>query len=313
VKFVPHNLAADAYPPPGCGFAAADLIICRNVLIYFDRLTVAHVADRLLAALSPDGWLLLGASDPPIAELVPCEVVVTDAGLVYRRTTIRERDSRVTDLQARATTTAVQLSANVTGERYAPSGPPLEAPGAGDVPVASATEPALPELLLTRYAERDYRSAVAVAERMLRTDPGSELLWITLVRSLANLGDLQQAGRANALAVERCPLSPELTYLTALLQAEGGHHLEAVAAARRALYLDHTLAVAHIALGAALAQVGQRDNAMRSFDNAERLLAEMTPERAVPAGDGETAGALIALVCTQRRLLTRPDDEHQPA
>jgi chemotaxis protein methyltransferase CheR len=38
-----------------------------------------------IASLSEDGWLILGASDPRIAELVECDVVLTDAGLIYRR------------------------------------------------------------------------------------------------------------------------------------------------------------------------------------------------------------------------------------
>ena len=39
------------------------------------------------AALAPGGWLFLGASDPAIAEIVPCEVVMTGAGIAYRPAT----------------------------------------------------------------------------------------------------------------------------------------------------------------------------------------------------------------------------------
>src|SRR5690606_8318204 len=35
--------------------------------------------------LSPDGWLFLGASDPQLSELTECQVVVTGAGVAYRR------------------------------------------------------------------------------------------------------------------------------------------------------------------------------------------------------------------------------------
>jgi chemotaxis protein methyltransferase CheR len=78
------NLAGEGWPSLESGVLAMDLILCRNVLMYFDAETVQRVAHRLLASLAPDGWLLIGASDPPLGRLVPCEVVVTTAGLAYR-------------------------------------------------------------------------------------------------------------------------------------------------------------------------------------------------------------------------------------
>lgn len=61
VRFAPHNLARDPIPPPG--EAAFDLIVCRNVLIYFDGETVERVIDGLECALRPDGMLILGSAD----------------------------------------------------------------------------------------------------------------------------------------------------------------------------------------------------------------------------------------------------------
>ncbi len=40
-----------------------DLILCRNVLLYFDPTTRKHVFDRLCEALAPDGFLMLGAGE----------------------------------------------------------------------------------------------------------------------------------------------------------------------------------------------------------------------------------------------------------
>ncbi|MDB4898535.1 MAG: putative chemotaxis protein methyltransferase, partial [Gemmatimonadetes bacterium] len=85
VDFRPLNLIADDYPSPANATDAQDVILCRNVLIYFDMAAVERIAAGLLASLAPDGWLLLGASDPPLAGLVPCEVVLTSGGVAYRR------------------------------------------------------------------------------------------------------------------------------------------------------------------------------------------------------------------------------------
>jgi chemotaxis protein methyltransferase CheR len=85
VDFRYLNLAEDKFPSLSAGIWGMDLILCRNVLIYFDRETIERVARRLIETLSEDGFLVMGASDPPIGEMVECDVIVTHAGLIYRR------------------------------------------------------------------------------------------------------------------------------------------------------------------------------------------------------------------------------------
>ena len=92
VEYQPLNLVLDDYVAAESG-DGYDLVLCRNVMIYFDLPTVARIATGLLASLAPDGWLLLGASDPPLSHLVPCEVVVTPAGIAYRRANCRPERS----------------------------------------------------------------------------------------------------------------------------------------------------------------------------------------------------------------------------
>jgi chemotaxis protein methyltransferase CheR len=61
VSFRRHNLARDvAHPDAPAPF---DLVVCRNVLIYFDREAVTHALGLLNGALAPDGVLLLGIAD----------------------------------------------------------------------------------------------------------------------------------------------------------------------------------------------------------------------------------------------------------
>jgi chemotaxis methyl-accepting protein methylase len=56
-----HNLVLDPSPPPGQ--APFHLILCRNVLIYFDAETVERVIASLGRALTPHGSVVLGAAD----------------------------------------------------------------------------------------------------------------------------------------------------------------------------------------------------------------------------------------------------------
>lgn len=61
VSFELHNLVADPFPP--AGHAPFQLILCRNVLIYFDGETVGRVLESFDRALAGSGTLVLGVAD----------------------------------------------------------------------------------------------------------------------------------------------------------------------------------------------------------------------------------------------------------
>src|SRR5690606_13322749 len=72
VRFETHNLL-DTAPEPG----RFDLILCRNVLLYFDRPTRARAFERLATALAPDGRILLGAGETTVGQT---ELLVPEKG-----------------------------------------------------------------------------------------------------------------------------------------------------------------------------------------------------------------------------------------
>ena len=61
VRFRRHNLASDPIPP--LGEAGFDLIVCRNVFIYFDAPLIERVIEGFEGSLRPGGMLLIGAAD----------------------------------------------------------------------------------------------------------------------------------------------------------------------------------------------------------------------------------------------------------
>ena len=63
VQFRQHNLAGDP-PPPG----KFDIVLCRNVLLYFSGPLRKQVFDRLSQAVRPGGVLVLGAGETVIGQ-----------------------------------------------------------------------------------------------------------------------------------------------------------------------------------------------------------------------------------------------------
>jgi chemotaxis protein methyltransferase CheR len=225
-----------------------DLLLCRNVLIYLQPDAIALAARELIASLSDRGRLLLGASDPPIADYTACHVEVTEAGLVYARQAPRA------------------LRAHERPAREPEKARPRPAPPVTAMPAEAAPDQALP-------------AAAA-----------------TTVRSLADHGQLHGALDACLTAIQTDQPSTELHYLYSTLLSQEGRHAEAAAAARRALYLDRSLALGHAALGVSLARIGDRAGALRSLRVARQLLSAMSDDDPVACAGGETAARVRAAV-----------------
>ena len=63
VGFQYHNLVESRASVGLNGLGAFDLILCRNVMIYFDRATAAKVVERLHKSMLPGAWLVVGHAD----------------------------------------------------------------------------------------------------------------------------------------------------------------------------------------------------------------------------------------------------------
>jgi chemotaxis protein methyltransferase CheR len=352
VDFRYLNLAEDRFPSLSAGIWGMDLILCRNVLIYFDRETVRRVARRLIETLSEDGFLVMGASDPPIGEMVECDVVVTDAGLIYRRLSAaaapgaawrqwaeprhdpavlqpEQREEPAPPLDAAAgpwpalesaagADTAAAADPDVaaggaSGAGAPAAGLPADAAPAAGVEADGGTEPgrepagdavaATTQRILDAYARRDFDAVRSLAVAAAGAGTLGAGGWLSWLRALANQGCIEEAAAVAERAVSDCGPSAELLYLQAVLQLQSGHAAAAAALARRALYLNRQLAVAHLTLAEAQRRLGNIDAARRSLRSAASLLAALPADAPVAGSDGERAGRLAQLARTKLELL----------
>lgn len=321
VTFRYLNLAEDPFPSLSTGIWGMDVILCRNVLIYFDEPAVERVARRLIASLSDDGWLLPGPSDPAIAPFVDCDVVMTDAGLAYRRPGRAESP----DARGRVTRPEVPPGppriepVHIAEERVAPAVPDgVETAGAErDRAEADRVEPQRAEAesaaeatereglsqLERAWRERDFDSVAAVAREMAGSDAADERLYVRWLRALANRGRLEEAAEVAVRALDGCGPTAELLYLNAVILLHGGHASAAAVSARQALYVDRSLTVAHITLADAQQRLGDTRAARRSLETAADQLARRPAHEPVRAADGELAGRLAEMIRVRLRLL----------
>jgi chemotaxis protein methyltransferase CheR len=304
VAFEYLNLALDVYPSFVSAAWGMDLILCRNVLIYFDRDTVAKVAQRLYAALAEGGWLITASSDPPLAELAPFETVLTKEGLLYRRCGEAKaeggysaQDSAVGEpLVCETPAAGSEFAGGMSVQTSEPEAAPGLSRGADEDAADEDTE-----RLREAYAAQargDYGLVIELTRKLVKDEAAAVLH----LQALANRGP-EEAKRACAGLLARHPLSAAIHFLHAVLLLESGQEEKAAQAARRVIYLDRTLAAAHFLLGSILRRRGDQAGAGRAYRNARDLCAARPAGDSVPLSEGETCGRLADAAAGQLLLL----------
>jgi chemotaxis protein methyltransferase CheR len=293
VTFQFHNLAQDAYPPLPAGIWGMDLILCRNVLIYFDKASIARVARGLHESLADGGWLITGPSDPPLDTLAPLVPVVTEDGVFYRKDDGGRRVAtsmgaiRQESPRAEPVTPDVPLPFTRTEDLLPPS---------WGEPTSSASDP------LARAREAltagEYERVLALTQ-----DTGDVEAAVLRVRAVANARGSEEAAHDAQRAVTRHPLSTELHLLHALLLLDLKRHADAEQALKRVIYLDRSLAIASHLLGSTLRDQGKLDEARRAYRNARDVARGRPPDEEIPLADGEPASALAAIAEAELALL----------
>ncbi|NVJ01395.1 tetratricopeptide repeat protein [Myxococcus sp. AM009] len=96
IRFDGQNLAVPVFDK--VALSSLDLILCRNVIIYFDLPTIRGLMDRFLAALRPGGLLFLGYSESLFKVYDRFEMIEVEGAFVYRRP-LNDKSMRVPPLR----------------------------------------------------------------------------------------------------------------------------------------------------------------------------------------------------------------------
>ena len=269
VTFGQLNLASGDYPSVANGTMSMDVVLCRNVLIYFDNPMVASVIGRFHGALNSDGWLVLGHSESGHMVNQDFEPRNFENAVLYKkgaRPIMRE--------------TAPAKSVTATLPAFSPR-PPKTAP----LPPLSA-----------KFSSRPTTAPLTPAHSSL--DP------LEQARRAADAEQWAEALRLLAEAEKKQRLSPEVHYLRGVVELQQKEIDKGIASLRKAIYCDNTFAMAHFALGEVYEKQSNYRKASNEWSQAQNILAFLRPDEPVACGGDLTVEMLRGLV--QFRLNNLP-------
>jgi chemotaxis protein methyltransferase CheR len=302
-SFTCLNLAKDAYPSLATDTNAMDVVLCRNVLMYFTPALMREVTGKLHHALVDGGWLAASPSESS-AELFAQFTGVNFPGAILFR-----KDGAVRPAALPPPAWTPRPEPFVPAAMDFPSPMPSVAQAFESAVETEAPVTAQPSLAAAQslYREGRYAEAADTLRVSAADHPRDGAFFSLLVHALANQGRL-----ADALAwCERWIAADKVNcsghYLRAVVLLEQGDRVEARMSLQRAIYLDPEFVLAHYALGNLARSSGKPDEADRHFANALLLLHGRPPDEPLPESDGLTARRLAEFIASLTATQGRHD------
>ncbi len=271
VRFVYLNLADDSHQYlQQLGDQQFDLILCRNVLIYFEKSMIKVVLQRLSRMLKEGGWLLLAATEVP------------SAGEKEIAENLRARLSNNVYLFQRTASSAVSINVVPSLQNELEYGRKLLKQG----------DYLGSERVLSRALEQI--NSQKQERRKLDGTLQKQLLDL-LVRSLSNMGRFEDASRQAALLV-KLDDKYDYLYLYAVVLSESGRSSEAIALLQKAIERKPDFAAASFMLASIALHEGDNLTANRYLMRVREDLAKLAPESLVECTDGTSVKELRNIV-----------------
>ncbi|MBI5330611.1 MAG: hypothetical protein HZB71_08365 [Betaproteobacteria bacterium] len=287
-RFSYLNLREDSFPSMLSETAALDLVLCRNVFIYFDPAIVAGVLRKFHACLAPGGCLLLGASDLIDSATLDGFSLHGLGNAFYLE--------RLEPAQASAPEPPPARPAATPRSAPPPPATPRAAPGEAATPLADYGEIIA---LLGREAWNE--TLAAVAARQDRGEGGA-LLWQFRAKALANLGRAREALEACDMSLASDSGDKHSHFLRALILLELHRLPAAEEALRRTLFLDRRFVEAHYQLGLLQMRRGARASGFKSMKNALAIAEQARPDRRLHDAAGRDHERMAAILRHELRI-----------
>ncbi len=293
VKFQYHNLIKSRFPSIIDNIAGFDLIICRNVIIYFSPETIEGLIPCFHETLSDGGWLVMGHAEPNQHLFRDFRTVNTPGAVLYQRVDGHQArpwvppPSPAPMVKAPPSLVLPRLTALDAG-RDVPN--PSRSPRGKPPPVAPRSQPP--------------RSQPLQSQPLAPLPPGAAAgHGLTQIRELADCGQWDAAAAACDALLVSTPMDAWGHFYRAMIHEQVGQAEECEKALRRAIYLDRRMVLPHYHLGLFLLRRDDSVAAAKAFRNVLTLLKDLPDDGQVADADKITVGQMREAVDMHLKLI----------
>jgi chemotaxis protein methyltransferase CheR len=291
VTFRSGNLLTDNYPRLNSDIYNMDIIICRNVFIYFNAENVATILDKFYQALSPGGYLITGHAELQGINLKGFVPQAYEESIVYQRVeNIQNIPIAPTSLAPKEIPQAYQpitfkhapLTPK-TSQLHSPAksqSASLDKSRSQTNKSATASNPSDKLALHNAKAifdQGNYALAIQQTEQILKQRPGDLEAIALIAHAFCNLGQHEQAISYCEQAIALNSMSIDVYHLLAHIAEAQSHLSQAKEYLKRIIYIDETAIAAYLDLGSIYKIEANSRRAKQMFDTAIELLNKLSP------------------------------------
>ncbi|MBI4750545.1 MAG: tetratricopeptide repeat protein [Acidobacteria bacterium] len=316
VTFTYSNLAnPDSFPRFPAN--SVNLILCRNVLMYFDCEAAYRVVRFFHHVLADDGWFLVSPSELSQVLFASFQSTTVLGMMCYTKNcpllqsieSTWAQSEFLADEMAPAEGHQHHDEREIIEQDWEVRRPgDKETRGQGgfetvsemaselEVQPASNSPEILYDTAVQLYAAQQYEPAIETLLNLLAVDPTNVQAMTLKARIHANQGKYELALTWCRMAIDTDKLNTPAYYLLATIHQEQNHIEAAVTALKQAMYIEPEYVPAHFALGVIALGQGRRQESEKQLMIALSLLKAYDPQATIPESEGMIAGQLATTI-----------------
>lgn len=289
VTFRYLNLIEDSYPLVSTGTNFMDIILCRNVLIYFRPELSTVITRRFFRALNNGGYLLLGHAEHNEYVHKGFRKELHPKAVAYVKLEKHTGLDRALRLRFRG---SGFLPPDTVPLRRPPDPKEfLKAVKPGDR-LEVRRETALFEEGAEAYRQGQNRLAMSRFREVLDVSPRNHRACYMMALMEADQGNFKKAEEFSRLAIEAYPLSLEAHYLMAVIAREKGDREKEMEYLKKVLYINQDFFLGQYQIGTYYLREGNLVLARKFFRNVLKLLDKWKETDKIEGVEGMTVGCL---------------------
>ncbi|MBF0472044.1 MAG: hypothetical protein HQL48_11815 [Gammaproteobacteria bacterium] len=296
-RFSYLNLYSDSFPSILSETSSMDLILCRNVFIYFDLPTVTEVMRKFYLSLNDGGILMMGPTDLVDRSAHRGFTILGDdeAHFLRKETADPPPQQRPPSRQQRPTT-PLQTTTTAATPRSRMEDPQQK--------LQQRLPPALRpySAIILLLGNEAWGDALKEVETHLHQGDNSVLVWQFLAKALANMGRTHDALEACSKSIQQDPSDKHVHFIQSLLLIEANRFQAAEDALRRTIFLDRHFVEAHYHLGLLLIRLGRNQAGIKSLNNALEIALSAAPDRRLHDAGAMNYGRLATILSHEIKM-----------
>ncbi len=312
VTFNRLNLVENTYPSYETNTMMMDLIVCRNVTIYFPEMVTRQVVGRFYNALVDGGWLMVGHSEPSIEIYKQFQPRNFPDTVLYQRVDNPKPITgplTVPQIPALVPPPAHRSATHATPTIPRPVFIPKPGPDLGKLISSSAVPEEKHEETLQHAKEllefgRD-QDALTMLEKLLLARPNDAQTFVLLGQAHANRGVWTESEKCCRRAIEIDKLALQAYYTLGLVLQHQKKLDEAVDMMKKVVYLDRNHILGHYNLAGLYREQRMFPNAQKSLDNALNLLRSLPAEQMLSDSGGISVSRLREAIVRQQQTMNK--------